>query len=199
MPDSNEHETYSAEIMDKVYGEDAHNVREATREDLTLSLNLNIKFRDKYDKKKFLYEFSRVDRIDKVINDLPPEYQLDLIEFNPRLIKLINNPDEQFRIKAIKRNYKVIWSVDNSTDEMEAIALSQNPDAIFFVYHHVFDLKNSRQLGPKAQQVWDVWNDSYNIYSIENPCKEAKELTERIEKVGKEKAKIFRHDPYPLH
>ena len=197
MPDSNEHKTYSAEIMDKEYGEGAHNVREAAREDLTLSLNL--KFKEKRDKDNFFRNISRLYRIGWVINDMPTEHQLDLIEFNPYLIKLINNPNEQFINKAIERNYKAIWSVDNPTDEMEAIALSQNTDAGRFICHHVLDLSNPHKYGPKAKQVWDVWDHWYNIFSIENPCKEAKELAERIKEVGKKDAEIFRCDPYPLH
>ncbi|MBO7504611.1 hypothetical protein J6T66_00045 [bacterium] len=89
--------------------------------------------------------------------------------------------------------------MDNPTDEMEAIALSQNTDAGRFICHHVLDLSNPHKYGPKAKQVWDVWDHWYNIFSIENPCKEAKELAERIKEVGKKDAEIFRCDPYPLH
>ena len=72
-------------------------------------------------------------------------------------------------------------------------------DLRFNHHDNQLDLSNPHKYGPKAKQVWDVWDHWYNIFSIENPCKEAKELAERIKEVGKKHAEIFRCDPYPLH
>lgn len=155
--------------------ESARDVRENSRKDLTLSLNVDLHFDTEESKDRFIRKFSSIYWLGDIINDFPEELQFAFAKKNPYLLQHIEDPDK-FKLDVVKENYHALDFISEPSEEMQIAGMQQSPEALYFIREDI--------LSEKARQIYDIRIDRRNIYTMEDPCSEAIELAKKLKELG---------------